>query len=82
MYEYSSLRELYETLGPAFNVKMSLLKNSEYKNITKMDIWNYLKDSKWKNSIDLTIADMVNDIIHINHRDIDVYLKNHKRNDS
>ena len=56
MYEYKSQRELYLSLIPALNVKLRLLKNSDYKNIDKIDIWNYLKISKWKNSINLTIS--------------------------
>ena len=62
------------------NVKLRLLKNSDYKNIDKIDIWNYLKISKWKNSINLTISEMVNDIIHADNKDIDIYLKKYKKN--
>ena len=80
MYEYKSQRELYLSLIPALNVKLRLLKNSDYKNIDKIDIWNYLKISKWKNSINLTISEMVNDIIHADNKDIDIYLKKYKRN--
>ena len=50
------------------------------KNIDKIDIWNYLKISKWKNSINLTISEMVNDIIHADNKDIDIYLKKYKKN--
>lgn len=80
MYEYKSQRELYLSLIPALNVKLRLLKNSDYKNIDKIDIWNYLKISKWKNSINLTISEMVNDIIHADNKDIDIYLKKSKKN--
>ena len=80
MYEYKSQRELYLSLIPALNVKLRLLKNSDYKNIDKIDIWNYLKISKWKNSINLTISEMMNDIIHADNKDIDIYLKKYKKN--
>lgn len=80
MYEYKSQKELYLSLIPALNVKLRLLKNSDYKNIDKIDIWNYLKISKWKNSINLTISEMVNDIIHADNKDIDIYLKKYKKN--
>ena len=80
MYEYKSQRELYLSLIPALNVKLRLLKNSDYRNIDKIDIWNYLKISKWKNSINLTISEMVNDIIHADNKDIDIYLKKYKKN--
>lgn len=81
MYEYKSQRELYEGLIPAINVKLRMLKNSEYQYITKEDIWNFLKETKWKNSIDLTLGEMVNDIIHIENKDIDIYLKDKLKNE-
>ena len=81
MYEYRSQEELYKGLIPAINVKLKLLKNSEYDYITKEDIWNFLKETKWKNSIDLTLGEMVNDIIHIDNKDIDIYLKDKLRNE-
>lgn len=81
MYEYKSQKELYDAIGPAMNVKLRLLKNSEYDNITKEDIWNYLRDSKWKSSVDLTLAEIVNDIIHADNKDIDIYLEKNKNGD-
>ena len=79
MYEYKTQKELYQSLIPAFNVKLRLLKKSNYNNIDKIDIWNYLKENKWRTSIDLTLADMVNDIIHTDNKDIDIYLKKNKK---
>ena len=81
MYEYRSQKDLYEGLIPAFNVKLKLLKDTEYSYITKEDIWNYLKENKWTNSVDLTLADMVQDIIHVSQIDIDIYLKNKLKNE-
>ena len=81
MYEYKSQQELYEGLIPAINVKLKMLKNSEYQYITKEDIWNFLKETKWKNSVDLTLGEMVNDIIHIENKDIDIYLKDKLKNE-
>lgn len=81
MYEYKSQQELYEGLIPAINVKLKMLKNSEYQYVTKEDIWNFLKETKWKNSVDLTLGEMVNDIIHIENKDIDIYLKDKLKNE-
>ena len=75
MMEFRSQKELYLNLIPALNVKMKLLKRNKMNNITKEDIWNYLKDNKWKNSVDLTLADMVNDIIHVDNNDVSNYKK-------
>lgn len=75
MYEYKNQKDLYEGLIPALNVKLKLLKKSDCPNITKEDIWNYLKENKWKTSIDLTLADMVQDIIHTDNSNFIAYLK-------
>lgn len=79
MYEYKSQLELYQGLIPALNVKVKYLKKNNYKDITKEDIWNYLKETKWKNSIDLTLADMVQDILHTDNSDIISYKNKNKK---
>ena len=79
MYEFKNQKELYQRLIPAFNVKLRLLKKNNYSHITKKDIWNYLKDNKWCKSIDLTLADMVNDIIHADNKAIDIHLKKNNK---
>ena len=60
--EYNSQLELYQSLIPAFNVKNRLLKN-EHANVSNKEIWLYLAKHKWCNANDLTINEMVNDII-------------------
>lgn len=61
--EFTSQQQLYNKLLPVFNVKKRLIKNNEYNDITNKDIWYYLIENKWKNSYNLTISDIVNDII-------------------
>lgn len=78
MYEYKNQTELYQGLIPALNVKIKYLKKSNHKDITKEDIWNYLKETKWKNSIDLTLADMVQDIIHTDNSELIAYKEKNK----
>jgi len=79
MYEYKTQVELYQGLIPALNVKIKRLKKSNYKDITKEDIWNYLKETKWKNSIDLTLADMVQDILHTDNSELASYKNKNKK---
>lgn len=79
MFEYKTQEELYQGLIPALNVKMKYLKKNKIKDITKEDIWNYLKETKWKNSIDLTLADMVQDIIHTDTDEIISYKNKNKK---
>ena len=63
--EYNSLSELYRALLPVFNVKKRLLSITLYKDLNNEESIN-----KWKNSHNLTIADIVNDIIMIDAKDI------------
>lgn len=74
MIEYKSLKELYEALIPAFNAKVRILKSRGVRDISRDDIWNYLKVSKWENAINLGIAEMVSDIMNVSEIDIKKYL--------
>ena len=74
MYGYTSQKELFDSLIPAFNVKLRLIKK-EYDYITKTDIWNYLKINKWCKDVGLTIADMVDDIMMVDIEKVDRFLK-------
>ena len=74
MDEYKSQKELYLALVPALNVKMRIIRNSEYNYIKKEDIWNYLRTNKWCKDINLCISEMVNDIINVEEKMIDKYL--------
>lgn len=75
MDNITNIQKLYEFLSPALNVKLRLLRNRNYFYIKKEDIWLYLKETKWPYSKGLTIADMLNDIIHCDNQEIDLYLK-------
>ena len=75
MNNITNIQKLYEFLSPALNVKLRLLRNRNYFYIKKEDICSYLKETKWPYSRGLTIADMVNDIIHCDNQEIDLYLK-------
>ena len=70
---YSSQSELYQALLPVFNVKKRLLRYNNYNDITNNDIWKYLSINKWKHSQNLTISEIVNDIILIDATDIIKY---------
>ena len=79
MYEYKSQKELYQGLGPALNLKVKYLRKAKYKEITKEDIWDYLKETKWKNSINLTLSDMVQDILHTDNSEFISYKQKNKK---
>ena len=73
--EFNSLEELYNRLRPALNVKLSELKANGYGYLKLEDIWNYLKEKKWKSSHDLMLSDMVSDILSSDNALIDDYFK-------
>ena len=79
MFEYKSKEELYQGLIPALNTRIKYLKKNKIDNLTKEDIWEYLSETKWKNSIDLTLADMVQDILHTDSREIISYKNKDKK---
>ncbi len=60
--EFKNLTELKNRLMPALRLKKEEINN---KNITEEDIWNYLKETKWINSNNLSLSDMVNDILKL-----------------
>lgn len=62
--EINSLKDLYQLLLPALKSKKREMKLSKYSYIKEIDIWNYIKDNIWQNSSNLTLSDMVSDILN------------------
>ncbi len=70
--EYLSLEELYKDLQGAFNVKLRLI-GKYYSHIKIIDIWDYLRINKWSKDKGLTISEMVNDIIDVDIKKVDLF---------
>ena len=73
--EFNSLEELYNRLKPALITKRNEMNRNGYKYIKIEDIWNYLKEIKWKKSKDLSLYEMVSDVLNVDDLLIDNYLK-------
>ncbi len=73
--EFHSLEELYKRIKPALNTKCIEMKRLGYTYITDEDIWNYLKEVKWKIAVDLNLYQMVSDVLNTEAVLIDDYLK-------
>jgi hypothetical protein len=58
---FNSINELYERVIQCLELNVKLL-NDQNIETNKEDIWNYLSN-KWKNSNNLTLFDIVNDIM-------------------
>lgn len=74
-FEFNSLKELYEHIKPALEAKVSEMQRVGYSYIKAEDIWNYLKEIKWKKASDLSIHEMINDILNTDNVHIDAYFK-------
>ena len=72
--EFTSLKQLYQKLLPAFAVKKRLISITKYKHINNEDIWQYLVKTKWSNSYNLQLSDIINDIITIEVDKVNTFL--------
>lgn len=73
--EFNSLEELYNRLKPALVTKKNEMNRNGFKYIKIEDIWNYLKEVKWKKSKNLSLCEMVSDVLNVDDLLIDDYLK-------
>lgn len=74
-YEFTSLEELYNRLKPALEAKRIQMKRNGLNYIRIEDIWNYLKEIKWKKARDLSLYEMVDDVLNIDDIVIDSYIR-------
>jgi hypothetical protein len=61
--KFSSLLELYNRIKPALHSKEKELHLAGYKFISSDDIFNYLKNNKWSKEENLTLDELVSDIL-------------------
>ena len=79
--EFKSLSELKKRVTPALNTKLKELKSKNYNYVTIDDIWDFLIKN-WKTSKNLTLYDIINDILNLNNEDIEEYaVKRSEKND-
>ena len=62
--EFNSLNELKQRVMPALKMKEERFLK-EGKKITTEDIWLYLKNNKWMKSKNLSLNEIVNDILKL-----------------
>lgn len=74
MSEFKSLEELYSRIKPALYSKREEFKRSNISYIKEEDIWNYLSSTVWKKKSDLTLSEMVSDIMCLKLEDIKSYI--------
>jgi len=74
--EFNNIKELYQRLKPALETKASEMHRQGYLYIKGDDVWNYLKEVKWRKSHNLDLYEMVSNILNTDNYEIDAYLKN------
>ncbi len=74
-FSFSSREELYRRIKPALRAKIAELHRLGYTYIQEVDIWNYLSRSKWITAHNLKLSDIVNDVLHVECEQIDIFLK-------
>ncbi len=78
--EFQSLQELYERVFPALHSKREELRIQKLPFITEKIIWNCLMERKWHRNVDLTLFDIVNDILNITEKELIIYMNEKSRN--
>lgn len=76
MNEFNSLEQLYYRLTPALNSKVDEIKIKGHNYVKQIDIWNYLSNNEWNNKKDLSLYEMVDDILNADDKEINNYLLN------
>ena len=67
--DFKSIDELFDRVEPALKIKVEEGKALGYQ-ITENDIWKYLVETRWKKAHNLTLSDIVNDILNLDLNDL------------
>lgn len=70
----NSLKELYIKVTPALKAKKEELKRNKIRFITEKMIWDYLKNNIWYNKDNLSLYDIVDDILSLDEMALINYL--------
>lgn len=74
-----SLDLLYERLLPALKSKKLEMHKEHMIYITMDDIWNFFYQTRWKKGSNLTLADLVDDILNTDNFEIDDYVRRERK---
>ena len=78
---FGTLIDLYNRVLPALKSKVKELKQNHITFVTEKDVWDCLRKKKWNGESDLTLYDIVNDILFVDEKEVVNYLnyKNRKK---
>ena len=74
--EFETQEELYKRVLPALRSKVRELKNKGYDDIKVTYLWSYLAAEVFSKTTDLTLADIVSHIMHVDVVRLNAYIEN------
>lgn len=78
---FSSAEELYKKVNPALKSKIKDLTRIGINYVQEADIWNYLKNNIWCKKVNLTLGEVVNDIMTVSNAELENYVKSLFKNE-
>lgn len=72
---FSSLEELYNRVKPALKCKVKDLNRTNIYYIHESDVFNYLKNTLWVKKNNLTLGEIVNDIMTTSNAELEAYVQ-------
>lgn len=72
---FRSLEELYQRVKPALKSKVKDLNRIGIKYVQEVDIFNYLKNNCWSKKNNLTLGEIVNDIMTVSSSELESYVQ-------
>lgn len=72
--EFSSIDELYKRIKPALYSKSKEVRNAGYDYVNSRDIWSYLVSNVWNKKNDLSLSEIVSDILYLDNYTIYEYV--------
>ena len=75
---FNNATELYLRVFPALKTKKDEINLQFKSHVKEIQIWQYMRDKRWNEVVDLTLGDIINDILNTNNEDIYYYIKNNR----
>lgn len=73
-FEFKSIDELYKRVTPALYSKAKEIRNCGYNYVNSRDIWSYLVSHVWNKKNDLSLSELVSDILYLDNYTIYEYV--------
>lgn len=79
--EFESIQDLYKRVLPALTIRVNEASKNNVYDIKEIDIWNYLVNTKWKRGSNLSLFDVVDDILNVELISVNDYINREDYNE-